>query len=115
MVTIELTSASFPKIKLKLMQTRRNGRKKRRRSLDLSVMVLALEENTSRDPSLVVGVVAKSHQEVVLKSSTMFGTCIVTKVVGGTIPILLVFILPSLQIHLPFLLLCPQATLIIRR
>jgi hypothetical protein len=68
-----------------------------------------------RGPSLVVGVVAKSHQEVVLKSSTMFGICIVAKVVGGTIPIPLGFILPSLQIHLPFLLLCLQAILIIRR
>ena len=59
-----------------------------------------------RGPSLVVGVVAKSHQEVVLKSSTMFGTCIVARVVCGIIPIPLAFILLSLQIHLPFLLLC---------
>ena len=36
MVTMESTNASFPKIKLGLRQTRRNGRKKRRRSLDPS-------------------------------------------------------------------------------
>ena len=60
MVTMELTSASFPNIKFELMQTRRNERKRRRRSLDLSVIVLALEENSMRDPSLVVEVVAKA-------------------------------------------------------
>ena len=105
MVTMESTNASFPKIKLGLRQTRRNGRKKRRRSLDLSVIVLALEENTMRGPSLVAEVVLKSHQEVVLKNSTMFGTCIATRVVGGTVPIPLAFTLPSLQIRLLFLLL----------
>ncbi len=48
MVTMESTSVSFPKTKPVLKQTRRNGRKKRRRSLDLSVVALGLEENTMR-------------------------------------------------------------------
>jgi hypothetical protein len=51
--------------------------------------------------------VVKNHQEVVLKSLTTFGICTVTRVVGGTVPIPLVFIPPSLQILLPFLLPCP--------
>jgi len=115
MVTMESTGVSFPKTRAILKQTRRSGRKKRRRSLDLSVVALVLEENTMRGPSLVVEVVLKSHQEVVLKSLTMFGTCIVARVVGGTVPIPLASILPSLQIHLLFLLLCLLVILIIRR
>ena len=115
MVTMESTNASFPKIKLGLRQTRRNGRKKRRRSLHLEVVAPVLEENTMRGPGLVAGVVVKSHQEVVLKNSTMFGTCIAARVGGGIILIPLAFILLSLQIHLPFQLLCLQAILIIRR
>jgi len=85
------------------------------RSLDPSVVTLDLEENTTRGPNLVVVVVAKRHQEVVLKNSTMYGICIVARVVGGTIPIPLAFILPSLQIHLPFLLLSLPAIRITRR
>ena len=92
-------------IKLGLRQTRRNGRKIRRRSLHLSVVAPVLEESTMRGLGLVAGVVVKSHEEVVLKNSTIFGTCIATRAVGGTVPIPPAFTLPSLQIRLLFLLL----------
>jgi hypothetical protein len=62
MVTMESTNASSPKIKLELRQTRRNGRKKRGRSLGLAVMALVLEGNIIKGPMGEI-VVVKSHQE----------------------------------------------------
>jgi hypothetical protein len=117
MMTMESTSVSLPKIKVALRQTKRNGRKKSGRSLDLAVMALVLEGKTMKGQSLVEIVVVKNHQEVVLKSSTTFGTCTVARVVGGTVPIPLVFVPSSLQVPLPFLLPwpCPLLILFIRR
>jgi hypothetical protein len=45
MVTMESKNESFPKIRVTLRQTRRNGRKKRGRSLGLAIMALVLEGN----------------------------------------------------------------------
>jgi hypothetical protein len=63
METMESIDASCPKTKLTLRQTRRNGRKKRRRSLDLAVVAQVLEGSNMRGPSLEVVVVLISHLE----------------------------------------------------
>lgn len=110
-MAMESVSVSFPKIKVTLRQIGRNERKKRGRSLDLAVRVLVLEGNNMNGG----GSGCQSNQEDELKSSTIFGTCTVAGVVGGAVPISLVFIPPSLQIPLPFLLPCSSLILFTRR
>jgi len=86
METMAYINTSCRRTKLALGPTKINGRRKRRRRLVLAVT--ALEGNNMRGPCLVMVVVHKSHLEVVLKSLTTCGTCIVARVVNGTAPIL---------------------------
>jgi hypothetical protein len=83
METMVSTSASYLRIKLAFKPTRKSGKKRRRRSMVLVVMVQTLEINTRGQGLVVRKEIASNLEMVVSKSSTMSGTCTVTR---GSVP-----------------------------
>jgi len=107
MVIMVSISAGNPRTNLGLQPTRRNGKRRNRRSLGTLVLGRGLEvakqmEINMNGLSLVVKRVTNNPWAVELRSSTMFGICS-ARAVDGTVPIPLAFMLPFHQIHLHFL------------